>query len=404
MAAQKPVFTVSELTQHLKGTLAKDNVLGGKLTVQGELSNVKPSSRGHLYFTLKDAGAGLSGVMWASTCQRLAFKPTEGMEVFATGQIDVYAPSGSYSLVVSKLEPVGMGALQLAFQQLKEKLDAEGLFDADRKRPLPAFPWKIGLVTAQTGAVLHDMMRVIRRKNPLLDVLLAPCKVQGAGAAEAIATQIERLQNSALGLDLILVARGGGSFEDLFCFSEERVVRAIVASRLPVVTGIGHEPDFSLADAAADASASTPTAAAELVTPDVHELQASLLGAAETMSERAQRSVLFSQQALDTQRQELQYLFKACGQSATARLENLQQALTQQMQQRFTLAESSLQKHCAELNAYSPLSTMARGYCVAQTTQGALLRSVKQVPLKESFLLRFADGEAVCKVVNPALP
>ncbi|MCE2930494.1 MAG: exodeoxyribonuclease VII large subunit, partial [Vampirovibrionales bacterium] len=217
-------FGVSELTAYLKRTIKTDPILGGTLLVKGEVSNLKPSSRGHVYFTLKDDTASINAVMWASTASKSKFKLEEGMELIATGDLDLYAPNGSYSLVVKKIEPVGLGGLQLAYEQLKAQFDAEGLFDADRKQALPEFPFRIGIVTASTGAVIHDMMRVIRSKNPYVDVILYPAKVQGDGASEEIATGIRALEDDSLELDAIIVARGGGSFEDLFCFSEEPVV------------------------------------------------------------------------------------------------------------------------------------------------------------------------------------
>jgi exodeoxyribonuclease VII large subunit len=209
-------YTVSELTLQLKECLSDDPVLGNKLVVKAQLSNVKQSGRGHVYLTLKDEHAAMSAVIWASTAKAMAFELKDGLEVYATGDLEVYVPNGTYSLVIRKIEPVGVGSLQLAFEQIKARLDAEGLFDERYKQALPLFPLKLGIVTSPTGAVIHDMLRVIRRKNPNIDVLIAPAKVQGEGADQEIASAIMLLNQPQWGVEVIIVARGGGSFEDLF--------------------------------------------------------------------------------------------------------------------------------------------------------------------------------------------
>jgi exodeoxyribonuclease VII large subunit len=222
----KSTYTVVEVTRLIQSTFHEHPVLGRSIVVEGELSNVKRSSRGHIYFTLKDGEASIGGILWAGVANRLNFDLKDGQAVYLTGKLEIYGRSGTYSLVASKLEPVGVGALQLAFEQIKARLEAEGLFMEDFKKPLPDFPQRIGIVTSSTGAVIHDMLRVIRRKNSFLDVLLFPVKVQGEGAATEIANAITELNNPGYDLDALIVARGGGSFEDLFCFSEEAVVRA----------------------------------------------------------------------------------------------------------------------------------------------------------------------------------
>ena len=231
--------------------------------VEGEVTNLKPSGRGHLYFSLKDEAASLDCVMWASRASRLRFEVEDGLAVMTTGSLTVYPQRGRFQLVVDELEPLGLGALQLAFEQLKRRLDAEGLFAPDRKRPMPGLPSRVGIVTSLSGAALHDMLRVLLR-FPNLEVIVAPAAVQGSGAAAEIAGALGRMAGSGL-VDVVIVGRGGGSLEDLWAFNEEPVARAIAASPVPVISGVGHEVDFTIADFVADIRAATPTQAAELV-------------------------------------------------------------------------------------------------------------------------------------------
>ncbi|HUI11689.1 MAG TPA: exodeoxyribonuclease VII large subunit [Bacteroidota bacterium] len=261
-------MSVSELTRKIKQILESGFP---SITVQGEVSNFKRHSSGHLYFTLKDASAQLPCVLWRSRAAGLRFAPEDGMSVVAAGRITVYEVRGSYQLDVQSMRPAGLGELQAAFEALKAALAAEGLFDADRKRPLPPFPKRIALVTSPTGAVLQDMKNVFRRRYPALELILAPVRVQGAGAAAEIAAAIDDV-NAFGGVDLLVLARGGGSLEDLWAFNEETVARAIARSRIPVVSAVGHETDFTIADFTADLRAPTPSAAAELVVPDARAL------------------------------------------------------------------------------------------------------------------------------------
>jgi exodeoxyribonuclease VII large subunit len=398
---QPLIFTVSEVTRRIQGALSQDPLLGKAITVEGEVSNFKRSSRGHVYFTLRDATASISCVVWASTAAKLKFEAGEGMAVFATGTLDIYAPSGSYSLVIKKLEPVGMGALQLAFIQLKEKLTLEGLFNDDRKQPLPVNPSRVGIVTASTGAVIHDMLRVIRRKNPMVDVVLAPVKVQGEGAATEIAQAIAALQNPLLGCDVLIVGRGGGSFEDLFCFSEEPVVRAIAACRVPVVTGIGHEPDFALADAASDYSASTPTAAAEATVADVVAQQAHNMASVFGLAQRVEQWLGFAEQQLDRQVEQLDGGLRHQAVAAEHTLTHLHTALTHGMATVMDRHEATVQELGQTLHAYSPLATLQRGYTLAQATStGELLTQRAQFAHGQVFTLRLQDGQITAQVVG----
>jgi exodeoxyribonuclease VII large subunit len=263
---QRKIYSVSELSQEIRAVF-EDQF--SDVWVTGEISNYRPASSGHCYFTLKDAKAQLRAVCFRNQARYLKFKPTDGLAVIARGQLSVYEARGEYQLIVEFLEPAGLGALQLAFEQLKTKLAAEGLFELQRKKPLPLLPRTVGIVTSPAGAVIRDILRVMRRRFRNINVLLYPVRVQGEGAADEIVQGIHSL-NHQTGVDVIIVARGGGSLEDLWAFNEERVARAIAASALPVISAVGHETDFTIADFAADLRAPTPSAAAELV---VHRRQ-----------------------------------------------------------------------------------------------------------------------------------
>lgn len=394
------VYTVSELTMHLEEVLENDSILGFSVTVQGELSNVKRSSRGHMYFTVKDGHAAIGGILWASTARRLKFDPEDGQEVFLTGKLQIYRPNGSYSIVGSKLEPVGVGALQLAFLQLKEKLEAEGLFLPDYKQPIPEFPARIGLVTSNTGAVVHDMLRTIRAKNPLVDVLLCPVKVQGEGAAEDIAQGIRELNDPSYNLDTIIIGRGGGSFEDLFCFSEESVVRTVFNSRVPIIAGVGHEPDYSLADAAADYSAATPTAAAEYAVPDIHALRENYRYQARELLHRMSEQLLDWEQHLDHTATRFVEYFHGYLDAAASTLDQQEERLKNGFEFYFQKRENHLARLASELEAFSPLKTLGRGYSIATDASGKVIRETVQVKAGDRVTVRLSDGRIMTEVVS----
>jgi exodeoxyribonuclease VII large subunit len=261
-------LTVTEITRRIKQVLEGGF---GSVMVQGELSNFKIHTSGHMYFTLKDESAQISGVMWRSRVGSLSFVPEDGMKVVVTGRVTVYEPRGAYQIDAQAMRPLGVGELQIAFEKLKQKLAAEGMFAPERKRPLPEYPRQLGIVTSDTGAAFRDMVAVFRRRFPAITVILRPTRVQGAGAAKDIADGIAEF-NQLGGIDVLIVGRGGGSLEDLWAFNEEIVARAIAGSRIPVVSAVGHEIDFTIADFVADLRAPTPTAAAELVVRDRREL------------------------------------------------------------------------------------------------------------------------------------
>jgi len=279
--AEPLTLSVSQLTRLIRGAIKR--AIPGTVHVVGELSNVSPPTGGHLYFTLKDAGSEIRCAMWRSSTKSLRFEVEDGLKVVASGEVDVYEPRGQVQLYVRRLEPHGIGALDLAFRQLRQKLASEGLFDPARKRPLPKFPRCVAVVTSPTGAAVRDVLQTIARRYPCATVLVFGVRVQGEGAAEEIADAIRRLnrhRDRLGGIDAMIVGRGGGSLEDLWAFNEEVVARAISASEIPIVSAVGHETDFTIADLVADVRAATPTAAAEIVVPDRMELQSALHGTA----------------------------------------------------------------------------------------------------------------------------
>lgn len=394
---QPEALSVGEVTALLEEAFEEHPVLGGTLTVRGEMSNLKRSARGHLYFTLKDEEAAIGGIIWASTASRLRFDLEDGQEVFLTGRLEIYRPQGTYSIVASKVEPVGIGPLQLAFLQIKARLEAEGLFMEEFKKAIPEFPQRIGIVTSGTGAVIHDMLRVIRRKNPMVDVLIAPVKVQGEGASDEIAQAISELNHPHYALDVIIVGRGGGSLEDLFCFSEETVVRAIFNSTVPIITGIGHEPDFSLADAVADYSASTPTAAAEWAVPDMQLILEGHAHRAQALLEGMRDILLEGEQTLDYCATRMLDYFGQLLASHENRHHQRQERFIARFESAYRNHEERLSRHAASLEAFNPLQTLARGYAIP-TRNGRLLRSVQAIQAGDTFRLRMSDGTLECAV------
>lgn len=327
------MLTVGELTRQIKGTLERGF---SRVLVRGEISGFRgPNPRGHLYFSLKDADACIDAKVWASVAQRLKFKLRDGLSVMAEGTVDVYEPQGRYSLIVSRLEPVGEGALALAFQQLKERLAAEGLFGDKRKkpvRPLPFLPRRIGVVTSTTGAALRDFLRVLHGRHPRLSVLVCDARVQGDGAAGEVVRAIERL--SRTDVDVIVVTRGGGSIEDLWTFNEESVARAIFACPVPVVSAIGHEIDFTIADFVADFRAPTPSAAAERLAPVLSDLELGLMTQASRLRRAMERQLLGLRQRLERQAGRLSDPRRLLGQKRlhlSAKVDALERALRQRL-------------------------------------------------------------------------
>ncbi len=394
-----PSWSVAELTRYLRGLLESDANLQD-LWVQGEVSNFSRPSSGHLYFTLKDEKAALKCVMWRNAVLRQSFLPKDGDAIEVHGSISIYEVSGQYQLYADLIRPAGEGVLYQEFLRLKARLEAEGLFDPARKRPIPKWPRRIGIVTSPTGAALRDMLNTLRRRYPLVEVILAPTPVQGDEAPPNIVEAI-RLLNEDIQPDVILVARGGGSIEDLWAFNDERVARAIVASQAPIITGVGHETDFTIADFAADLRAPTPTAAAELAVPNREDLRASLadlaLGLNRTIqavisSQRWELSSLQNrlqlrspQTQLRTDRQRLDDLSHRAGLGVLHSLQ-LRRARLAGLQQR--------------LAALSPLAVLGRGYAVVSHVDGQVVHSIIQVQPDDRLNIRVSDGQFTARATK----
>lgn len=419
----------------------------GDVWVEGEISNYRPAPSGHVYFTLKDASAQLPIVFFRRNAMLLRFRPEDGLHVLVRGRLSVYEQRGQMQLVAETMEPIGAGSLQLAFEQLKEKLKAEGLFDAARKRPLPMFPRTVGIITSPTGAVIRDFLNIVGRRHSGLNVLLYPASVQGESAPAEIESALAELNSNGL-VDLIVVARGGGSLEDLAAFNSERVARAIAASRLPVVSAVGHETDFTIADFAADLRAPTPSAAAELVTEAQFKI-AEVLAALSHRLERAagyqllQARHRFAGVEISRAESRIPALLHRLAQRLDEAVLSLDSAMTGQLRARqarvATLAEAILHRdprprlahareHLADfrarleraterllessaaklgalearLQSLSPLAVLDRGYALVLSGEGALIRSTAQLAPADRVTTRLADGSFLSRVESTA--
>jgi exodeoxyribonuclease VII large subunit len=442
-APVRRVLTVSELTGALRELIETSFP---EIWVEGELSNAKVWTTGHLYFTLKDGTAQIKGVMFRSALRYLKFKPEDGLHVIVRGRISVYDPKGEYQIVAEHLEPHGFGPLQLAFEQLKKKLAAEGLFEAARKRPLPSLPRRIGIATSIDGAALRDIIRVLRRRYPNASVVISPCRVQGENAAGEIVRSLRQL-GRVDGVDVVIIARGGGSLEDLWAFNEEKVARAIIASPVPVISGVGHETDFTIADFVADVRAATPSAAAELVVRRKDEfcgyidrLGERLESAARARVRRlesrlnllaarpgfagyrgrlamrgrhvseltaAVRNAMVSSLGRRLRRHQL--LLRALDQfdprhrlaAIRTRLVARDGALAKAVTRRLHLADSRFKGAVARLEGLSPLAVLGRGYAVAwNESRTKILRDAASVNVGDQVRVTLQHGELGCRVEN----
>ena len=431
---QRRALSVSELTARLK-TLVESRFID--VLVEGEISNFRRHTSGHWYFSLKDQGAALRCACFRMQNRLIRFVPEDGLSVSARGRLSVYETRGEYQLVVEYLSPVGVGALQLAFEQLKSKLAAEGLFDADRKRPLPLLPRCIGVVTSSTGAAVRDIVRVLRRRNEAVSVLIAPARVQGEGAAFEIAQAI-RLLGARPEVDVIIVGRGGGSMEDLWCFNDERVARAIVRSRVPIISAVGHESDFTIADFVADLRASTPSAAAELVAAAHDEISARIGGLQQDLSRalryrvlalRSRVSELESSRAFDSVQMKIRNTSQRLDEAAhslesslrgtiktrraglgdmvlrlsaadlrrvlvgrRAALSSLSGRLTTKARTTLEQGKERLAVGSAKLTSLSPLAVLARGYAIAFDEQGGVIKRANEVRSGDRISVKVSDG------------
>jgi exodeoxyribonuclease VII large subunit len=442
--SRRRVWPVRELVSQVRNLIEKEF---GDVWVEGEISNYRPAPSGHLYFTLKDADAQLPIVLFRRQAMLLRFRPEDGLRVLVRGRLSVYEQRGQMQLVAETMEPVGAGSLQLAFEQLRERLKAEGLFDAARKRPLPAFPRTVGIVTSPTGAVLRDFLNIVSRRHSGLNVLLYPVSVQGESAPSEIETALAGLNACGL-VDLIVLARGGGSLEDLAAFNSERVARAIASSKLPVVSAVGHETDFTIADFAADLRAPTPSAAAELVTEAQHKIAERLAAQTHGLERAARFQILQARQyfarvpvsraesciltLLHRMAQQLDDLgfrqesalaahlrrrqARAAALAASVlrhdprpslarareRLLELRVRLQRSLERMLEGSASAISALDARLHSLSPLAVLDRGYALVLTPGGSLVRSAAQLVPGDAVTTRLAEGAFTSRVESTA--
>lgn len=396
---EQQTLSVTQLNGIIKGLIDGEPRLN-EVCVRGELSNYKIYPSGHHYFTLKDAESSIRCVMFKSSASKLRFRPESGMGVTAFGRVSVFPRDGAYQLYCTALLPEGTGDLQVAFEQLKKKLDEEGLFDRAYKKPLPRFPEKIAIITSSAGAAVHDMIRILRQRWPLTKVILLPVRVQGVEAPPEIVGAI-RYANEFKVADVIITGRGGGSIEDLWAFNDERVARAIYASEIPVISAVGHEPDVTISDYVADVRASTPSNAAEKAVPDIVEFTDALMSydirSRQAMSKKlatlrakldsitSKRVMLDPMVSIDDRRIELDRY--------RDRLISEQERINQQK-------KHELLRLAASLDAMSPLKVLSRGYAIAADGEGKVIKSISSVNKGDMLSLRLTDGEAECTVRN----
>ncbi len=389
------VLTVSQITTYIRSLLDGDPNLD-PVYLCGEISNFNAYQKsGHWYFSLKDANAVLRCVMFRSANQRLRFCPENGMRVLIRGRISVYERDGTYQLYAEDMLPDGAGALAVAFEQLRRRLEAEGLFDPARKRPLPDCPMTVGVITSPSGAARRDIEHILARRFPLAEILLAPVPVQGADAPAQLADALDRM-NADGGAEVIIIGRGGGSAEELWAFNDERVVRAVARSRIPVISAVGHETDVTLCDFAADYRAPTPSAAAEVAVPDQAELTDRLAQLQVRMTAAAARTVRRADEQLRAVRLRPVWQSPPGVESAAQRYAHLHQRLVQAGQRRLNDRTDELRWVCAQLDALSPLRVLARGYAAVQTDRP--VTRAAQLTAGVSATLRFADGCADCTI------
>lgn len=396
---QQQVFSISQINEYIRSKMDSDALLSG-VAVCGEISNYKVYPSGHHYFTLKDEGAALKCVMFRGNASRIRFRPDNGMSVIAIGKISVYPRDGAYQLYCTNLALTGVGDLYAAFEQLKSKLAAQGLFDQAHKKPLPKYPGVIGIVTSAAGAAVHDMLRILRKRYPLTKVLLLPVRVQGAEAPGEIAAAI-RYANRRKLCDLLIVGRGGGSIEDLWAFNDEKVAVAIYNSEIPVISAVGHEPDVTISDLVSDMRAATPSNAAELAVPDQDALRQNLDSMSSAM-------VLGFQRQLKAARKHLQVLSESAAlKSPTMYIERQRKELTMKYNRMLSAQTNGFHRQkqrfltlTAKLDAMSPMKVLTRGYSMAQSQDGTILRSVQQTCPGDRINVILSDGQVEAAVTT----
>ncbi len=386
--ALKPL-TVTELTRLLRETL-RSNPLLTRVLVRGELSDVSRTSNGHWFFSLRDAAAQISCALFRESAEGLGFEPEDGMEVVASGDVELFARRGEVQLVVRALTPAGVGAFWASFQRTRKKLEAEGLFDVARKKSLPTFPQRIGVVTSEAGAVLHDIVTILRRRFPHAAVILSPASVQGPEAPASLRDALRRVQDRA---DLVILARGGGSLEDLEAFNDEALTRAIAGCPVPVVSAVGHETDVTIADFVADVRAPTPSAAAELVSPDAQDLSAQIASFGENLLDSLRHALRERRTGVAAAGRRLspQSFFRELT-SARERLARDGADLLDTAHRQLKEGRDALASVAGRLDAVSPFATLRRGYAIAEQEDGRLVTQIEDASVGDALLVRLQDG------------
>lgn len=396
---QQQVLSITQINEYIRGKMDEDRLLM-QLAVRGEISNYKMYPSGHHYFTLKDENAALKCVMFKTNAARLRFRPENGMKVIALGRITVYPRDGAYQLYCSAMSMDGIGDLYAAFEQLKAKLAAQGLFAPEHKKPLPPYPGTIGIVTSSAGAAVHDMLRILNKRYPLTQVRLLPVRVQGAEAPGEIAAAIRYANHYHLA-DLLIVGRGGGSIEDLWAFNDERVAYAIYESQIPVISAVGHEPDVTISDYVADLRAATPSNAAELAVPDQTALMQNLDAAASAMASALSVRLRHARQRLNVLAQSPALV------SPTGYLEQRKQSLEHLKARMIAAQTQQIQRkkqrfigETAKLEAMSPLKVLTRGYSIVSSDDGTVLHSIQQTVSGEEIHVKLSDGSLRATVTD----
>jgi len=393
---QPQVITVSELTKMIKAVLEQPQF--NSLSVQGEISNFKHHTSGHMYFTLKDEGSKIKAVMFRSRNARLTFMPRDGDTVIIIGSLGVYEPNGEYQIYVDEILPLGVGALHLQFEALKQKLAAEGLFALERKQKIPFLPRKIAIITSPTGAAVRDCISVIRRRYPAMDILVIPAVVQGDAGPPSIIAALEQAGKRS-DIDVIILARGGGSIEELWSFNDENVARAIAACPIPVISGVGHETDFTIADFVADLRAPTPSAAAEMAAPDYFDL-------VQSVNQYTKQLIVAVEKMLQEKRQAVAYLterriFRRPEEKIhreQQRIDEMLSTMTRVMSHRMSITRRVFENLTGKLDSLSPLAVLARGYAVCQTMDHTVVTDAAQVSCGDRVSVRLKSGRLICQV------
>ncbi len=388
--------TVSKINAYIKNMFRQDYVLS-RVSVKGEISNCKYHTSGHIYFTLKDEGGTLSAIMFASQAKSLSFHLSDGMQVIVSGRIEVYERDGKYQLYANSIVQDGIGDLYKKFEELKKQFQDMGYFESEYKRPIPYFSKKIGIVTASTGAAIHDIMNISYRRNPYVSLVLYPALVQGEGAASSIVSGIEKLDT--MGMDVIIVGRGGGSIEDLWAFNEECVAEAIFNAKTPIISAVGHETDFTIADFVADLRAPTPSAAAELAVADIHQIENRIAGYEELVNKAFMKVISQKRAVIDNYSMRLKYLNPVSRiNEKRITLDRLKERLDDNMSRLLKDYRHKLEVYASRLHGVSPLEKLGQGYSCTQNENGVPVTSVSNISLGDIITTTLKDGEIISQI------